>query len=182
MSHDGLRADGPAVGREQDCDRARRNDLEIASVPGIEEEPAAGAAALDDVAVHRVWLSGGLDAAVGGRSAMDLITGEGFHEEERELLRLMISELVANSVVHGGAIGAGDLIQLLITVRPGMLRVECSDPCGGFDAPAELPYDARRPGGYGLQIIDELADDWGTRLGRSGSTWFEYARGRWTDR
>jgi hypothetical protein len=181
MSQDGLRADGPPVGRTKALEGARQKDVGVDARPRWGEVVTAGAAAPNDVVVHRVWLSGGLDAAVGGRAAIDLITIEGFHAEEQELLRLMVSEIVANSVIHGGAGGADDLIDLVISVSPGSIRVECSDPRGGFDAPA-LPHPAGRPSGYGLEIIDELSETWGTRLGRSGSTWFEYARGRWTDR
>jgi two-component sensor histidine kinase len=118
---------------------------------------------------HRIHLSGGADAGSGARAAIDLLTvalldGPGCYE-----IRLMVSELVANSVRHGGAAGADEDIELSVLVGPTCIRVECSDPTAGFEPP-------RSTDGYGLRIVRELADDWGTGHGPLGSTWFEYGR------
>ena len=118
---------------------------------------------------HRIYLSGGRDAASGARAAVDLLTVEIFDENSCEQLRLMVSELVANSVLHGGASDGEDPIELTVLVSATTLRVECSDPLGGFDVPEQTS-------GYGLKIIDAIASDWGVRHGPAGSTWFEFAR------
>ena len=134
-----------------------------------------GAESLTGVAVHRVWLSGGRDAPSGARAALDLLTVEHFDETACDQLRLMVSELVANSVVHGGAGTLDDDIELTVELSRAVLRVECSDPLGGFDLPTAV---ARAPGGggFGLEIIGALSSRWGTRHGPAGSTWFEYDR------
>jgi anti-sigma regulatory factor (Ser/Thr protein kinase) len=118
---------------------------------------------------HRVHLSGGRDSPAGARAAIDLLTVEAFDEIACEQLRLMVSELVANSVLHGGALTGADSIELLVLVSEAAIRVECSDPLAGFDVPAN-------PDGYGLGIIESVASDWGVRHGELGATWFEYPR------
>jgi anti-sigma regulatory factor (Ser/Thr protein kinase) len=125
--------------------------------------------------MQRVWLAGGRDAPAGARAALDLITVEHFDEAACDDLRLMVSELVANSVLHGGAGEAESSIYLEILLTVALLRVECSDPVGGFDQPP-LPRDPTRTHGYGLSIIDALSSRWGTRAGPDGATWFENDR------
>ena len=120
------------------------------------------------MALHRIHLSGGVDAVPGARAAVDLLTVETFDELSCEDIRLMVSELVGNSVRHGGALGGADDIELTVLISESMLRVECSDPAAGFDVP-------QTAAGYGLAIIGALASSWGARHGPLGSTWFEYA-------
>jgi anti-sigma regulatory factor (Ser/Thr protein kinase) len=118
---------------------------------------------------HRIHLSGGRDAVPGARAAVDLLTVEIFDELACDDIRLMVSELVANSVRHGGAVTGNQDIELTVFVDDRLFRIECSDPAGGFDVP-------EAPSGYGLAIIDDLSSGWGTSYGALGSTWFEYAR------
>jgi anti-sigma regulatory factor (Ser/Thr protein kinase) len=125
--------------------------------------------AANDVLRHQVHLSGGRDAVPGARAAIDLLTVELFDELACDDIRLMVSELVANSVRHGGASSGDDDIEMVVLVAATLLRVECSDPAAGFDVP-------RAPSGYGLEIITELSSAWGSRHGKLGATWFEYAR------
>lgn len=135
-----------------------------------ESQPTRDAgAAGNGPALHRIHLSGGRDAVPGARAAVDLLTVEVFDELGCEDIRLMVSELVGNSVRHGGAITGDQDIELTVLVATKVLRVECSDPAGGFAVP-------EAPSGYGLGIIGELSSDWGTSHGALGSTWFEYAR------
>jgi anti-sigma regulatory factor (Ser/Thr protein kinase) len=129
----------------------------------------AGRPRPDDVVRHRVHLSGGRDAVPGARAAIDLLTVELFDELACEDIRLMVSELVGNSVRHGGAPTGSDHIELTVFLAKSLLRVECSDPAAGFDVPQSAD-------GYGLEIVDTLASDWGVRYGAAGSTWFEYPR------
>jgi anti-sigma regulatory factor (Ser/Thr protein kinase) len=130
---------------------------------------AVGARTQANDAEHRIHLSGGGDAASGARAAVDLLTLDLFGEVGREDVRLMVSELVANSVRHGGAPNWTDHIELSVYVTETALRVECSDPLAGFDVPPA-------PSGYGLAIVEALSSHWGVRYGQLGSTWFEYAR------
>ena len=85
-------------------------------------------------------------------------------------LVLLVSELVTNSYRHAG-LGAGDNILLRVTQEAETLHIEVVDP-GTKRRPAIRQNAAE--GGWGLQIVDQLADRWGTETGPSGTTvWFE---------
>jgi anti-sigma regulatory factor (Ser/Thr protein kinase) len=136
---------------------------------GVSPAESAGASGpgLDGVR-HQIHLAGGRHAVPGARAAVDLLTVEHFDELACDDIRLMVSELVANSVRHGGAPTRDDDIEMVVLVAEALLRVECSDPLAGFDAP-------EAPAGYGLEIIEQLSSAWGSRHGALGATWFEYA-------
>lgn len=90
-------------------------------------------------------------------------------------LRLLVSELVTNSVRHAG-LGADDAIALEISVSPRRVRVEVTDVGPGFDRHVPEPK-ADRTGGYGLFLVDRLADRWGVVNGELTRVWFEIDHG-----
>ena len=81
----------------------------------------------------------------------------------------MVSELVTNSVLHGGA-SEQDEIELSLAWSPDRIRVEVLDYGPGFGASLA---DPDRAGGWGLQLVEKMADRWGVT--RTGATvvWFE---------
>ena len=84
--------------------------------------------------------------------------------------RLLVSELVTNSVQHGG----GDMITVHLDVdRSGVLRCEVIDDGGGF---VPRGRDNRVVGGWGLDLVEQIAESWGVREG-STHVWFELAIG-----
>ena len=86
-------------------------------------------------------------------------------------LRLLVSELVANSVRHTGAAGA-DQIGLDVMLNDGVLRVEVSDRGGGFEPRPRAP-DQSKASGWGLYLVDRLADRWGVIRDELTRVWFE---------
>jgi anti-sigma regulatory factor (Ser/Thr protein kinase) len=76
---------------------------------------------------------------------------------------LMVSELVTNAFVHG--IGT---ITLRIDVETDALRIEVADEGNVALAPSPTPG---AHGGWGLRIVDQLADHWGV-LDGSTKVWF----------
>jgi anti-sigma regulatory factor (Ser/Thr protein kinase) len=82
---------------------------------------------------------------------------------KREDAALMVSELVTNAFLHGTG-----TISLRIEVEASMLRVEVSDEGNAALAPTLTPG---AHGGWGLHIVDQLADDWGVLEG-STKVWF----------
>jgi integral membrane sensor domain MASE1/anti-sigma regulatory factor (Ser/Thr protein kinase) len=86
-------------------------------------------------------------------------------------LRLLVSELVTNSVRHAG-LSAEQPIQLCVALTDETLRLEVSDPGHGFEPRAIGPAD--RAGGWGLYIAEQLADRWGVeRTAGQTRVWIE---------
>jgi anti-sigma regulatory factor (Ser/Thr protein kinase) len=119
----------------------------------VEFEPGASAAGQARAAL----------AALEGRVDADILDD----------IRLLVSELVTNSVRHSGA----DRELVLLTVMTGgdAVRVEVSDGGRGFRA-SERSTDLDEPGGWGLHLVDQLADRWGVETGRRTRVWFEIDR------
>jgi two-component sensor histidine kinase len=87
-----------------------------------------------------------------------------------ENLQLLVSELVTNGIVHGRP-GRGDSITLDLRVN-STLRCAVVDPGSGFASRAARAGD----GGWGLRLIERLADRWGVqRTGQGTRVWFETA-------
>jgi integral membrane sensor domain MASE1/anti-sigma regulatory factor (Ser/Thr protein kinase) len=74
-------------------------------------------------------------------------------------LRLLVTELVTNSVRHARLSG-DESIHLLVAASARVLRVEVSDPGVGFEQGTPRPA-LDGSGGFGLYIADRLADRWG---------------------
>lgn len=85
--------------------------------------------------------------------------------------RLLVSELVANSVRHGD----GDVIRLVVdVVDEGRVRCEVIDQGSGF-LPLARPVGSQEDGGWGLYLVESLSESWGVREG-STHVWFELVR------
>ena len=82
--------------------------------------------------------------------------------------RLLVSELVTNSVLHGD----GDRIRLVLDLdHRGRLRCEVIDGGDGF-VPLARAADRTESGGWGLELVERLSERWGVREG-STHVWFE---------
>lgn len=79
--------------------------------------------------------------------------------------RLIVAELAANAAVHGRVPGRSFRLTLTV-VPPATLRIEVTDTRG-----ERLPERARaasellHESGYGLLLVEELADRWGVQGG-----------------
>ncbi len=90
--------------------------------------------------------------------------------ETLDSARLLVSELVTNSVQHG----AGDTVTVLIdTGLPDLVRCEVIDDGTGF-VPRARPE--RPVGGWGLLLTERPASSWGVREG-STHVWFDLPTG-----
>jgi len=90
-----------------------------------------------------------------------------FDDVTAESVILMVSELATNSIRH-----AASEFSITVTSTRQHLHVEVTDYGSGTPvARSALPSDTT---GRGLQIIAELADDWGVHSKRSGTktVWF----------
>jgi serine/threonine-protein kinase RsbW len=91
----------------------------------------------------------------------------------RHRLALLLSELVTNAIQHGGA-GPEETIQVRLASSPDRVRVEVFDPGSNGGPPRDRLDEG---GGYGLLLVDKLADGWGRGAAASGGSlaWFELA-------
>ena len=92
-------------------------------------------------------------------------------------VELIVSELATNSVRHAGC-GDADELSVEADVRPDRVRVLLSDPGEGFDAHEPSPPISGSAGGYGLILLDRLADRWGVQRENGFAVWFEVQRDR----
>jgi anti-sigma regulatory factor (Ser/Thr protein kinase) len=83
---------------------------------------------------------------------------------------LLLSEVVTNSVRHAG-LGDDDAIEVVLDAGD-VLRVEVRDRGAGFE-PTALEPDPARPNGWGLYLVQQLADRWGVDKGPPTTVWFE---------
>jgi anti-sigma regulatory factor (Ser/Thr protein kinase) len=90
-----------------------------------------------------------------------------------ETLRLLVTELVTNSIRHTAA----ESIVVRILVGSSVVWTEVTDAGPGFD-----PDGAGVPGadhtGWGLFLVERLAERWGVNQDVDGTkVWFELRRG-----
>jgi anti-sigma regulatory factor (Ser/Thr protein kinase) len=88
-------------------------------------------------------------------------------------LRLLVSEVVTNSVIHAQADSPGEVV-LDVWASDDVVRVAVTDRGPGFE-PARPPRPRERSG-WGLVMVDRLADNWGVELGEGTAVWFEFRR------
>ncbi len=93
-----------------------------------------------------------------------------------ESARLLVTELVTNSIVHGIREGEG-FIDVVIELRARCLRIEVLDPASTGTRPVLRPVDSSSTSGWGLQLVDRLAADWGVETGIGTCVWCEIATG-----
>jgi serine/threonine-protein kinase RsbW len=89
----------------------------------------------------------------------------------RHRLALLLSELVTNAIQHGGA-GPHETIEVRLASTRERVRVEVRDPGSTSPRPNDRLEEG---GGYGLLLVDRLADGWGREETDRGGTlaWFE---------
>ena len=90
--------------------------------------------------------------------------------EDAATATLLTSEVVTNAVRHSG-LTPDKTIGFTVEVEVGTIRVRVSDDGPGFEKPRQ-PV-ASEDHGYGLAMLDRLADRWGVTRDGSNEVWFE---------
>ena len=106
------------------------------------------------------------------RHALDELNGQ-IDASLKADIRLLVSEVVTNSVIHAQPDLPGE-VTLDIWASEDVLRVAVTDRGPGFVA--EDPPRGGERSGWGLMMVDRLADRWGVELGGATEVWFEFAR------
>jgi anti-sigma regulatory factor (Ser/Thr protein kinase) len=127
-----------------------------------------------------------LTAPARARYAVDSLE-ERFDGETVFKLRLLLSELVTNSLKHA-RLGPDDLIGVRVVCEPRALRVEVLDIGLGLPPPErgsagggwryeQAWPDPDWPGGWGLGLVESLSDRWGVVQNGGTTVWFEVTLG-----
>jgi anti-sigma regulatory factor (Ser/Thr protein kinase) len=86
-----------------------------------------------------------------------------------EVVALLVSEVVTNAVLH-----ARTDVRLSIERGADTIRVEVADDC--VSGPAVQHFAQQATTGRGLQLVERLADRWGSEPRTGGKVvWFEVA-------
>lgn len=112
-------------------------------------------------------------APAAARRSLQRVAGD-LEAEALETLRLLVSELVTNSVRHA-RLDRTQAIELCVESHPRAIRVSVSDPGVGFDAPGGPPRPGA-PSGWGLYLVEQMADRWGVDRDGVTQVWFEIER------
>jgi anti-sigma regulatory factor (Ser/Thr protein kinase) len=117
-------------------------------------------------------LGSGPNAAAEARDAIAQLRAD-LDPPLMETLRLLVTELVTNSVRHTDC----DAVTLRIAIGTSAVRTEVADDGPAFDLE---PFEtgAHDPDcGWGLFLVQRLARNWGVKQeGSSKRVWFELAR------
>jgi anti-sigma regulatory factor (Ser/Thr protein kinase) len=106
------------------------------------------------------------------KSARDAVGQMGdVPDKLRDDVRLLVSELVTNSVRHA-ALGSLGRIRVRAFTHPRRIRVEVDDSGPGFQV-RHRTLSTDQTSGWGLYLVGQLASRWGTSRTRDASVWFE---------
>jgi anti-sigma regulatory factor (Ser/Thr protein kinase) len=123
------------------------------------------------VQVGEATLVCGPEAASAARKVVSRWLDGGANAEFHDDARLLVSELVSNSVRHADQ-PPGAPLRIRAFGVGGVVRVEVEDRGQG-----SLRRRADRPGqgGFGLQLVEVLAARWGVNHEHGTRVWFELA-------
>jgi anti-sigma regulatory factor (Ser/Thr protein kinase) len=116
-------------------------------------------------------LNGGLEAGSEARRVLVASDGE-LPAPVRNDVLLLLTELVTNAVRHGG-VSLDESLRVELRLWPRRVRVEVVD--GGTHFTQVRPRaSGGESGGWGLFLVDRIANSWGVGRGPSGTcVWFE---------
>jgi anti-sigma regulatory factor (Ser/Thr protein kinase) len=89
----------------------------------------------------------------------------------REDATLLVSELITNAVRHAAASERAE-VELRVRSEPGRVRVVVTDQGVGF-IPSERVPTVSDGSGWGLYLVNRIADRWGVLAEEQTEVWFE---------
>ena len=122
-----------------------------------------------------IQLEAGPSAAALARNALVPIERR-VDEDLMADVRLLVSELVTNSVRHADMTPPG-VVSLDVSLDANRIHVEVRDNGPGFE-PRRRRMGQSKAGGWGLYLVERLTDRWGVMRNSFTRVWFEIDLGR----
>jgi anti-sigma regulatory factor (Ser/Thr protein kinase) len=119
-----------------------------------------------------VVVASGLDAPAAARAAVAAWLSPQVADQVLDDAQLLVSELVTNSVRHA-QLAAGATVRVTVEICEGFVRLEVEDP--GDVAIGAVAPDREHGGGFGLFLVEALAQRWGSNHDGSTCVWAELA-------
>jgi serine/threonine-protein kinase RsbW len=119
-----------------------------------------------------VVVASGLDAPATARSAVAAWLSAQVPDDVLDDAQLLVSELVTNSVRHA-PLTPDAAIAVSVEVLDDFVRVEVEDP--GDVAIRPVTPDREHGGGFGLYLVETVAQRWGSRHEGTTCVWAELA-------
>ncbi|MEA2439656.1 MAG: serine/threonine-protein kinase RsbW [Thermoleophilaceae bacterium] len=145
----------------------QHNAARVASRRGPGTPSGSGSHAARDISIQ---LEAGPSAAAWARSALIPLEQQ-VDEECMADVRLLVSELVTNSVRHSHS-EPPRTVGLDVSFDEDTIRVEVRDRGDGFE-PRPRRAGQSKAGGWGLFLVERLADRWGVVRNSVTRVWFE---------
>ena len=120
---------------------------------------------------HRATFELAPEAASRARAVVNDELGRAVPPRILEDATLLVSELISNAVRHAPREGIPE-VELLLKIDARRVRIVVSDPGAGFVADPRLPT-ASESSGWGLYLVDRIADRWGVITKDRNEVWFE---------
>lgn len=132
--------------------------------------PREGARSHDRSPVHRLSkrFKAEPEAAAMARRALGELKWH-VHPDVVQRVRLLVSELVTNSVRHAET----HAISMDVDVNEDRIHIAIGDRGEGFEDVARSP-EPEEVGGWGLYLVEQLSSNWGVETPGGGTlVWFE---------
>jgi anti-sigma regulatory factor (Ser/Thr protein kinase) len=125
-----------------------------------------------DVRRMEVLVASGLDAPATARAAVAAWLSPRVADQVLDDAQLLVSELVTNSVCHA-QLASGATVRVSVEICDGFVRLEVEDP--GDVAVGAVAPDREHGGGFGLFLVEALAQRWGSSHDGTTCVWAELA-------
>lgn len=121
--------------------------------------------------VNEFRIAGGPQAPLSARECVSETFATQLDKPVVDNMRLLVSELVTNCVLHGGADTAAE-ITVRAAVHHDRVRTEVCHDSPAFEPPVGKP-DLDSPGGLGLFLVEQMSSAWGIHDNSENCVWFE---------
>jgi len=87
--------------------------------------------------------------------------------------QLAVSEMVTNAIVHNAGHPDPDDVRLVLRIKPDRLSASVIQSGQGFEEDIREPRPEQESG-WGLYLVDQVADRWGVDGDRGTRVWAEF--------